>query len=122
MTLTRGQKFEQKGKSKHGHCSAMSNTAWCVLITKGDLLKVHDNCSNPKCKCQKQITVTPSQFKLEGAGFSKTKKNFKGRRKAWDSIHKPIKKTLAPDIGMVIGDKSKNLQVEQSTTNVLRSI
>ena len=35
-------------------------------------------CHNPKCKCQKQITFTPNQFELEGAGFKNTmKKNLK---------------------------------------------
>ena len=32
-------------------------------------------CHNPKCKCQKQITFTPKQFQLEGAGFKNTMKN-----------------------------------------------
>ena len=34
-------------------------------------------CHNPKCKFQKQITFSPKQFQLEGAGFKKAmKKNF----------------------------------------------
>ena len=41
------------------HCSPMSNSAWCDLNSRGDLLKLHDLCHNPKCKCQKQITFTP---------------------------------------------------------------
>ena len=53
MTLTRAEKFEQKGKCKHGHCSAMSNSALSDLNSKGDLLKLHDKCPNKKCKCQK---------------------------------------------------------------------
>ena len=29
-------------------------------------------CHNPECKCQKQITFSPNQFQLEGAGFKNT--------------------------------------------------
>ena len=33
------------------------------------MLKLHDLCSKPKCKTQKQITFAPRQFQLEGSGF-----------------------------------------------------
>ena len=64
----------KKAKCENNLCSAMSNSAWCVLNSKGDTLKLHDNCHNPKCKCQKQVTFTPRNFQMEGAGFKNTKK------------------------------------------------
>ena len=50
----------------------MSDSAWCNLNQKGDILELHDICHNPKRKCQKQVTFTPRQFKMEGAGFKNT--------------------------------------------------
>ena len=47
----------------------MSNAAWCDLNSQGDLLKLHDLCHNPKCKCQKIVNFTPEHFQLEGTGF-----------------------------------------------------
>ena len=41
-------------------------SAWCDLNTKGNILKLHDKCPNPKCNCQKMITFTPHQYMLEG--------------------------------------------------------
>ena len=55
-------------KCKNKHCSPMSNAAWCDLNSQGDLLKLHDLCHNPKCKCQKIVTFTPEQFQLENIG------------------------------------------------------
>ena len=55
-----------------------ANSAWCDLNSKGDLMKLHAICSNPNCKCQKQVTFTPRQIQKERAGFKNTmKKNFK---------------------------------------------
>ena len=31
---------------------------------------------NPKCNCQKQITFTPKQIQLEGAGFKITMEKY----------------------------------------------
>ena len=45
----------------------MSNSQWCDSSSKGVVLKLHDFCHNPKCKCQKQLTFTPRQFQLKGA-------------------------------------------------------
>ena len=47
----------------------MSDSAWCDLNSKGDLLKLHDTCPNKKCNCQKQIIFTPNHFLPERAGF-----------------------------------------------------
>ena len=71
--MTRGEDFIKKGKCKNNHCSSMPNIAWCDL-NNNNILRLHDYCPNPKCKCQKQITVTPKQFQMEGSGFRNTMK------------------------------------------------
>ena len=121
--MTRGSDFIQNAKFLHGHRSAMSNSAWCDLNKNCTVLKLHDMCHNPKCKCQKQITFSPNQFQLEGAGFKNTmKKIFKGSQTAWNKFLKPTINTLAPVIGMAIGAKRKNKQVGAATTNILKSL
>ena len=62
--MTRSENFIQKVKCKHGHRSAMSNSAWCDLNKDCIVLKLHDICHNSKCNCQNQITFTPKQFQL----------------------------------------------------------
>ena len=87
------------------------------------MLKLHDMCHNPKCKCQKQITFSPRHFQLEGNGFKKTMKKFsKGSQTAWNKFLKPTINTLAPVIGMAVGAWSKNAKVGAATTNVLKSL
>ena len=54
--------FVRNAKCKHGHRSAMSNSAWRDLNKKCTVLKLHDMCHNPKSNCQKQITFSPRQF------------------------------------------------------------
>ena len=120
--MTRGQDFIKNAKCSHGHRSAMSNSARCDLNKNCTVLKLHDMCHNPKCKCQKQITFSPNQFQLEGAGFKNTmKKIFKGSQTAWNKFLKPAVNTLAPVIGMAVGAKTKNKQVGAATTNILKS-
>ena len=81
----------------------MSKSAWCDLNSKGNLLKLHDVCTNPKCKCRQQITFNLRQFQLEGNGFKDTmKKIFKGSQKAWNSFLKPPRNALAPVIGLAV--------------------
>ena len=121
--MTRGQNFIKNAKCSHGHRSAMSNSAWCDLNKNCTVLKLHDMCHNPKCKCQKMITFSPNQFQLEGAGFKNTmKKIFKGSQTARSKFLKPTINTLAPVIGMVVGAKSKNAKVGAATTNILKSL
>ena len=67
--MTRGGDFIRNANCKHRHRSAMSSSAWCDLNKICTVLKLHDMCHNPKCKCQKQITFSPKQFQLDGAGF-----------------------------------------------------
>ena len=86
---TKGQKLQRKFKGKIKHSSAMSNTAWCDLNTKGQVLKIHEMCPNPRCKCQKQKMFTARQFQLERAGFTKTvQKNFNGIKTTRKKISK----------------------------------
>ena len=101
----------------------MSNCAWCDLNKNCTVLKLHDMCHNLKCKCQKQITFSPNQIQLEGAGFKNTmKKTFKGSQTAWSKFLKPTINTLAPVIGLAVGVKSKNQKVGAATTNILKSL
>ena len=87
--MTRGQDFVKNAKFTHEHRSAMSNLARCDLNKNCTLLKLHDMCHNPKCKCQKQINFSPNQFQLEGAGFRyNMKKIFKGSQTAWKKVLK----------------------------------
>ena len=79
--MTKGEDFVKIAKCKHGHRSAMSNSAWCDLNKDCTVLKLHDMCHNPNCNCQKQITFTPKQFQLEGGSIkSKLQKILTGHR------------------------------------------
>ena len=80
-------------------------------------------CHNPKCKCQKQITFSPNQFQLEGAGFKNTmKKIFKGSQTAWNKFLKPALKIATPIISAGVAMKTKNPQSAQVASNILKSI
>ena len=57
--MSRAENFIKIGKCKNNHCSSMSNSACCDLNSKGNILKLHEKCRNPKCNCQKMITFTP---------------------------------------------------------------
>ena len=72
--MTKGEEFIKKCKNKH--CSSMSSSAWCDLNSKGNIIKLHDEYPNPKCKCQKIISFTPPQYMLESGSIkSKLQKN-----------------------------------------------
>ena len=72
------------------------------------MLRLHDYCRNPKCKCQKQITFTPQDFQMEGTGFENTKnKIFKGSQTAWKKPLRPAVNVAAPFIGKVVSGKTK---------------
>ena len=99
----------KRGKFKNKHCSAMPTSAWCDLNSKGDTLKIHDICHNPKGKCQKQNTFAPKQLQLEGARFKNTmKKIFRGTEKMWNNFIKPGLKTATPIISAGVAAKLKN--------------
>ena len=121
--MTKGEDFIKRGKCSKNHCSSMTNSAWTDLNSKGNILKLHDKCPNPKCGCQKIITFTPHQYKLEGGSIKiKLQKIFRGSKMAWNKFLKPTINTLAPVIGMAVGAKSKNKQVGAATTNILKSL
>ena len=121
--MTRVEDLIKNAKCSHGHRSAMSNSAWCDLNKNCTVLKLHDMCHSPKCKCQKQITFTPKQFQLEGSSIkSKLQKIFKGTQTAWNKFLKPAINATAPFIGMAVSAKTKNPKVGHATTNILKSI
>ena len=121
--MTRGQDFIKNAKCSHGHRSAMSNSAWCDLNKNCTVLKLHDMCHNPKCKCQKQITFSPNQFQLEGGSIkSKLQKIFRGTKKAWDSFIKPGLKMATPLISAAVAAKTKNPQSAQVANSILKSL
>ena len=106
--MTRREDFIKNANCSHGHRSAMSNSAWCDLNKNCTVLKLHDMCNNPKCNYEKQITFSPKQFQIEGAGFKNTmKKIFEGSHTAWSKFLKPTINTLAPVIGMAVGANKK---------------
>ena len=121
--MTKGQDFIKSAKCSHGHRSAMSNSAWCDLNKNCTVLKLHDFCHNPKCKCQKQITFSPNQFQLEGSGFKNTmKKIFKGSQTAWNKFIKPGLKMATPLISAAVAAKTKNPQSAQVANTILKSL
>ena len=87
--MTKGEDFNTRGKCKNSHCSSMSNSAWTDLNSKGNILKLHDKCPNPKCNCQKIITFTPHQYMLEGGSIkSKLQDFFRGTQTAGEIFFK----------------------------------
>ena len=121
--MTRGQDFIKNAKCTHGHRSAMSNSAWCDLNKNCTVLKLHDFCHNPKCKCQKQITFSPNQFQLEGGSIkSKLKSIFRGTKTAWDKFIKPGLKMATPLISAAVAAKTKNPQSAPVANTILKSL
>ena len=121
--MTKGEDFIKRGRCKNKHCSCQSNSAWSDLNSKGNILKLHDKCPNPKCRCQKIITFTPHQYMLEGGSIkSKLQKIFRGTKKAWDSFIKPGLKMATPLISSAVTAKTKNPQSAQVTNSILKSL
>ena len=101
----------------------MSNSASTDLNSKGNILKLRDNCPNPKCNCQKIITFTPHQHMLEGVSIkSKLQKNFRGTKKARGSFIKLGLKMATSLISATVAAKTKNPQSAQITNNLLKSL
>ena len=95
--MIKREDFIKRGKCKDNHCSSMSNSAWTDLNGKGNLLKLHDKCPNPKCGCQKIITFTPHQHMLEGGSVkSELQKIFRRTQAAWKKFLKPSINATAP--------------------------
>ena len=121
--MTRAENFIKNAKCKHGHRSAMSNSAWCDLKKNCTVSNLHDMYHNPKCNCQKQFTFTPKLVQLEGGSRKdKLQKLFKVSQTAWNIILKAAINVTAPFIGMAVSAKTKTQKVGQATTNILKSI
>ena len=121
--MTRGEDFIKKGRCKNKHCSILSNSAWTDLNSQGNMLKLNDKCPNPKCNCQKIITLTPHQYMLEGGSIQgKLQKIFRGTKKAWDSFIKPGFKMATPLISAAVAAKTKNPQSAQLTSKILKTL
>ena len=121
--MTKAEDFIKRGKCKNNHCSSMSNSAWTALNSKGNILKLHDKCPNPKCGRQKITTFTPNQYMLEGGSIkSKLKTFFRGTQTAWNKFLKPAVKVVAQFIGMAVSAKTKNPKVGADTTNIMKNI
>ena len=121
--MTKGENFMKKGKCKHIHCSSMSNSACCDLNSKGDILKLHDKCPNPKCNCQKLIPFTPRQYMIEGGSVkTKLQSNNEYTEKAWSEFLKPAFNIASPYIGVAVSAIKKNPKTGQATTNILKII
>ena len=121
--MTTGQDFIKNAKCTHGHRSAMSKSARCDLIKKYTVLKLHDMCHNPKCKCQKQITFSANQFQLEGGSIkNKLKPIFRGTQTAWNKFLKPALNLASPYVGKAVSAKIKNPKIGQATRNILKSL
>ena len=121
--MTKGENFIKRGRCKNKHCSSMSISSWTDLNSKGNILKIHDKCPNPKCGRQKIITFTPHQYMLEGGSIkSKLQKIFRGTKKAWDSFIKPGLKMATPLLSAAVAAKRKNPQSAQVTNGILKSL
>ena len=101
----------------------MSNSAWCDLNSKGNILKLHDKCPNLKCNCQKIVTFTPHQYMFEGGPIkSKLQKKVKGTKKTVDSFIEPGLKMATSLKSAAVAAKTKNHQSAQITNNILKSL
>ena len=121
--MTGGEDFIRNAKCTHGHRSAMSTSAWCDLKKNCTVLKLHNMCHNPNCKCQKQITFSPKQFQLEGGSIKiKLKSIFEGTKTAWDNFLKSAPNMASPYIGMAVAAKTKNPKIGQATDKTVKSL
>ena len=101
----------------------MSSSASCDLNSKSDILKVHDMCPKPKCKCRKQNFFTLRQFQPAGSGFKiKIRRSFPGTQTTWNKLSKPASNIASPYIGMPVLAKIKNQKLGEATSNILKSI
>ena len=101
----------------------MSNSAWCDLNSKSDILRLYDKCRNPKCNCPKTINFTPHQHMLAGGSIKgKLQKSFRGTETTRNIFLKPAINAKAPFLRLVVSAKTKNPIVGQATANISKSI
>ena len=121
--MTRGEVFIERRKCGKNRCSSTSNSAWTDLKSKGNILKLHDKCLNPKCGFQKIITFTSHQFVLQGGSIkSKLPKIFRRTQTSWIIFIKPGPKMATPLISAAVAAKTKNPQSDQMTNNIIKSL
>ena len=121
--MTKGEDFFKNANCKHRHRSAMSNSACCDLKSGGNILKLHDNCPNPKFNCQKAITFTQHQNIIEGGSIkSQLQKIIRGTQTAGNKFLQPAINATAPFMGMPVSAKTQIPKVGEATTNFLKSI
>ena len=121
--MTGAEDFIKNAECSHGHRSATSNSAWCDLNKNCTVLKLHDMCHNPNCKCQTQFTFTPKIFQFEGGSIkTKLQKKFRGTQTAWNKFIKPGLKMATPLISAAVAAKTKNPQSAQVTNSNLKSL
>ena len=120
--LSKAESFMKRGKCKDNHCSSMSNSAWFDLNNGGIKLKLHDKCPNPKCNCQKLKTFTTHQYMLESGSIeSKLQKIFDWTQTVWNNLLKPALNIACPYIGMAVCARTKNSQIGEATSDILKS-
>ena len=80
-------------------------------------------CPNPKCKCQKQIPLSPKHFQFDGAGFKHLLQNLlKEHRLLGKKLLKPSLNMKTPAIIIALASKTKSPHVGQAATKFLESI
>ena len=85
-------------------------------------MKLCDLFNNPRCKCQKKITLTPKQFPLEGTGFKKTmEKIVQKSDKMWNNFNEPGLKIASPIVSAGVAAKSRNPPENEGTSKNLKS-
>ena len=117
--MTKGEDSIKNAKCKHRHRSDISNSAWCDLKSKGNILELHDKCPNPKFNCQKAITFTPHQNMLErGSIKSKLQKIIRGTQTAGNKFLQPAINATVLFMGMAVSAKTQTLKIGQATINI----
>ena len=105
--IMKRQVIEKRAKWKHGYCSSLSNSAWCDLNSKGDILELHVKWPTVECNCKKEITFTLKEFELEEARWKN--KNFQRHSVLLKNFFlKPAVSLAAPFIGKAVGAKTKD--------------
>ena len=124
LLLSKWQKTSilKKGKFKKGQSSALSKRVRCESSSKRDISTLHDVYLIIKCKCQKPVTLTLTQFPLDSSGFENKKNTFNGTQKAWDKFMKPGRKTTSRPFSATVGANTENHQLAETASIILKSI
>ena len=95
----------KKGKCKNIHSSSMSNSAWCDLNSKGNILKPYDKVPilNTIVKQLLLLHLMSICWKLDRLKAN-YKKIFRGTKKAWDIFLEPGLKMATPLISATVAN------------------